>query len=316
MISERDQALKTIVHLMHEHELGYHEIAEAAGCEGIIHNNYSSILRYLLAYTGGILLLAGLSYYVSLVWEEMGSALRILITLGPGVIAQILGIAATRDSRFQHTATPLLIIAAFFQPGGLFTFIGEYFKGFAPSLGAMLVFGVMSVQQFLIFTRYRSTIYLIFTSVFATAFLCNVMYELDFKSDLIAVIIGLSGLFYSYGLHKTVYYKLSPFGYFLYLLAFALGLLDIVEGHFPIDVIVLPPVALLFFLASIYTASRAMLVMAVLQSLGYLSYFTEEYFQNVAGWPLALMLAGGIMIGISGYAVKLGQRLNTRKALY
>jgi hypothetical protein len=59
-----------------------------------------------------------------------------------------------------------------------------------------------------------------------------------------------------------------------------------------------------------------MLVMAVLQSLGYLSYFTEEYFQNVAGWPLALMLAGGIMIGISGYAVKLGQRLNTRKALY
>ena len=311
MPMERKQALNTIAGLIKEHDLNLREVLAAAQRGGVMGTRYGTTIGYVLAYTGGILVLAGLAYYVSLVWDDMNSVMRVLITLGPGVIAQILGIAAAREMRFQHVATPLLIIAALFQPSGLFTFMGEYFQGADDAITAIVIFGVMSLQQLLLYARYQDAVYLIFTSIFATALFVNIMYKLDFDHNLIAVIIGLSGVFYSYGLQKFGFNLLPAFGYFLYLGAFGGGLFDIVQGHFPIDMLLLPPLALLFILASIYTASRAMLTISVLQSLLYITYFTEEYFNNIVGWPLALILCGLVMIGISGYAVRIGQRIRS-----
>ncbi|MEE8084940.1 MAG: hypothetical protein V3T46_06960, partial [Alphaproteobacteria bacterium] len=52
---------------------------------------------------------------------------------------------------------------------------------------------------------------------------------------------------------------------------------------------------------------RAMLVVAVFGLIGYLSYFTYQYFANVIGWPVALIVMGLVMIGVSAYAFKLGR---------
>jgi hypothetical protein len=50
-----------------------------------------------------------------------------------------------------------------------------------------------------------------------------------------------------------------------------------------------------------------MLVVSVFGLIGYLSYFTYEYFANVIGWPVAMIVMGMVMIGVSAYAYKLGQ---------
>ena len=43
---------------------------------------------------------------------------------------------------------------------------------------------------------------------------------------------------------------------------------------------------------SIRVASRALLFVSVVGLLAYLSYFAYEYFADVVGWPIALILAG------------------------
>ncbi len=61
---------------------------------------------------------------------------------------------------------------------------------------------------------------------------------------------------------------------------------------------------------SIRLASRSMLVVGVFGLIGYLSYFTHEYFADVTGWPIALIVMGMVMIGLSAYAFKLGQGIH------
>jgi hypothetical protein len=46
--------------------------------------------------------------------------------------------------------------------------------------------------------------------------------------------------------------------------------------------------------------------------LGYLGYFTAEYFADVTGWPIALIIMGFILIGISTKAIKLGQKISQK----
>jgi len=61
---------------------------------------------------------------------------------------------------------------------------------------------------------------------------------------------------------------------------------------------------------SIRLASRSMLVVGVFGLIGYLSYFTHEYFADVTEWPIALIVMGMVMIGLSAYAFKLGQGIH------
>ncbi len=53
-----------------------------------------------------------------------------------------------------------------------------------------------------------------------------------------------------------------------------------------------------------------MLVVSVFGLIGYLSFFTYEYFANVIGWPVAMIVMGMVMIGLSAYAFKLGQGIS------
>jgi hypothetical protein len=55
--------------------------------------------------------------------------------------------------------------------------------------------------------------------------------------------------------------------------------------------------------------SRTLLLVSTFALLGFLGYYTEEYFADVTGWPIALMIMGFLLIGVSAYAVKLGQKI-------
>lgn len=66
-------------------------------------------------------------------------------------------------------------------------------------------------------------------------------------------------------------------------------------------------------IASVMVKSRALLIVSTISLLGYLGYFTNEYFADVTGWPLALMCMGILMIVISAYAVKLGKKISNEK---
>ena len=65
---------------------------------------------------------------------------------------------------------------------------------------------------------------------------------------------------------------------------------------------------------SIAAASRTLLFVSVLGLLGYLGYFAEEYFADVVGWPICLIILGLAMMGLSAYAVRLGRKIGRQNA--
>ena len=60
---------------------------------------------------------------------------------------------------------------------------------------------------------------------------------------------------------------------------------------------------------SVIAQSRSLLVASVLVMIGYLGYFTAEYFFDLVAWPIAVIMMGFVMIGLSRYAVKLSAEI-------
>ncbi|HKQ10763.1 MAG TPA: hypothetical protein VJS85_06200, partial [Rhizomicrobium sp.] len=96
----------------------------------------------------------------------MVSLQRVLITLGPGFVAYLLGILFARHPDLEKAATPAHLVAFVMQPTGLFVLLDEYFTGDDAALGAMAVFGPLALQQFLTFINLRRPSLLLFTLLF------------------------------------------------------------------------------------------------------------------------------------------------------
>jgi hypothetical protein len=60
---------------------------------------------------------------------------------------------------------------------------------------------------------------------------------------------------------------------------------------------------------SVFAKSRTLLTVGIISLLAFLGYFTDEYFKDIVGWPIALIILGFLMIGISVFAVKIGRKI-------
>jgi hypothetical protein len=89
-------------------------------------------------------------------------------------------------------------------------------------------------------------------------------------------------------------------------ISFLYGLFDLVERTaFEIVFIV---VASGFVYLSAAVQSRTLLLVATAAILGYTGWFTGEHFADSLGWPLALMLFGLLMIGLSAVAFRIDRQ--------
>lgn len=307
MASDRETALDQIVALAERHGIAADEIAthmatvETPARQG-------GIVKTLLGYTGGIFVFAGLILLVSMIWPDIGALQRVIVTLGPGLAAFALGFIGHRDRRFAKAVTPLFLLAAFMQPAGIFVFLDEFVpKTGDPELAALMVFGVLTAQQGMAFMQLRRAVLLFLTLIFWTAFLGTTLDWLDADTDLIAITIGVSLMLLSHGAARRGHHAITPFWYFVAGAFLLGGTFSMVEGDL-LEVLYLGVNGFLVFL-SIRLASRSLLVVGVVGLIAYLGYFTDEYFANVIGWPVALIVMGMVMIGLSAYAVKLGRRI-------
>lgn len=307
MTSERETALDQIVALAERHGIAADEIASRLATHPTP-SRQGGIVKTLLGYTGGIFVFAGLVLLVSMIWPDIGAVQRVIVSLGPGLAAFALGFLSHRDARLTKAVTPFFLLAAFMQPTGIFVFLDEFVpKTGDPELAALLVFGVLTAQQGMAFVHLRRAVLLFLTLIFWTAFLGTTLGWLDADTDLIAVTVGLSLMLLSHGATRRGHHAITPFWYFVaggFLLG---GTFAMVEGG-PLEVVYLGVNGFLVYL-SIRLASRSLLVVGVVGLIAYLGYFTDEYFANVIGWPVALIIMGMVMIGLSAYAVKLGRRI-------
>lgn len=303
-VSDKARALAEIARLARRHELTPQEVL--AALEAPSGSTAGAALPRLLAALGGIFLFAGVGVLVAMQWDALNSAARILITLGSGIVAFVLALVALPRPQYERAAYPLFLIAAGLQPTGILVAIDELAAGGDPRWETLATAVVMFAQQGATFWRTRRTLLLFTTLLFGTWFFADLMDRLEMDGDLIAAVLGASLLSLTVAIDRSPHRAIAPVWYLASSSAFLLGLFALLEDA-PAE-----PVFLLFASGGVYLStlvrSRALLVVSTLAIFAYIGYYTGQHFVDVIGWPIALILLGLLLLGLSSLAYRLGRR--------
>ena len=303
-MTSREEALQEIVEIAARHQLQADEIVSELNKAPLPDQAERStgILARILAYLGGVFVLAGIAIFIGMQWDQFSSAIRVLVTLGVGFALFLFALATMTDSRFSKVTTPMLLIAALLQPTGIVVMLNEYSRGGDPQHGLLFMCVVMLVQQFLTFLAKQRTV-LLFTSLFFGAAGLGTLGEiLDIDFEIISLALGIGLTLVSYAIDKTIHQVITPFWYFAGSVFFLYGAFDVLEGS-PIEIAYFGVAAGFMYLGTV-VRSRTLLFSSVIALMGFTGYFFRDSLANAFG----LIIMGFLLIGLSAFAMSLNRK--------
>ncbi len=303
-MTSREQALQKIAELAAQHQFEPDEIFNAINTLPAPDQAQRStgILAKILAYLGGIFVLAGIAIFIGMQWEQFGSAARVLVTLGVGFAIYLFALATMTDERFSGVTTPMLLIAALLQPTGIVVMLNEYARGGDPKHGLLFMCGVMLVQQLLSFLAKQRTV-LLFTSLFFGAAGFGTLGDiLHVDLEIVALALGIGLICLSYAIDRTRHRVITPLWYFAGSAFFLYGAFDVLEGS-PLEIIFFGVAAGIMYLGTV-VRSRTLLFSSVIALMGFTGYFFRDSLANAFG----LIVMGFLLIGLSALAMKLNRK--------
>lgn len=306
-MGDKDEALGEVVSLIKRHGLTIDEIAAAIRDQpSLAARRSSGIITRLFGYVGGAFVFAGLAIYIGMRWDDLGSAGRVLLTLGPGFSALILALVCLGDEGFQGAATPLFLVAALVQPTGLLVLLQEYSHGGDPAYGVLLMSAAMTIQQGCLFWAKRRTVLAFTTIVFATS-ACTVALDLlEVDHDLMGIVVGISLGCVGWSLDRSIHRGLSGLVYFFASLIFLSASYDAIR-HTSIEVLFVGLACGIIF-ASTVARSRSLLLVGTAALIAYISDFIAEHFEHNLSAPVFLMIVGFMLIALGAAAVRINNR--------
>ena len=306
-MSGRDDALVEIVALARKHALTAGEISAALHrAPDTSTRESSAILSRVFGYVGGAFVFAGLAIYIGMRWDDLGSAGRVLLTLGPGFCAFVLALVCTANEAFTGAALPLFFIAAIVQPTGILVLMREFSHGGDPAYGVLFMNLVMTIQQGCAFWSKRLTVLALTTIVFAVGFVAVALDLLHVGHDLMGIVLGLSLGCIAWSLDRSPHRPLAGPAYFVAALLF-LGAWYHALRHTAAAVLFVGLSCGVVFL-SVVARSRSLLAVGTLGLIAYIGYFIAEHFEKNLSAPIVLMFAGFLLIAIGAAAVRINNR--------
>jgi len=208
-VSDKPGALKNIAQLMSTYDITPAEVETAFHDHSTTRSeparrSKGDIAKTLFIYLGAIFILAGISTYIGMFWDSMGSAMRIVVTLGVGYVLLIVLLFALHEKKYPGLILPLTLACVFMMTGGWFVLIHEIFPRSDDWHPAVLfVFGMMALQLGVLFGKYRLTV-LAFTSLFFVYGFIHVGLDmLGVPITYIAIVLGASLFLVGTALEKT-----------------------------------------------------------------------------------------------------------------
>ncbi|MFH1159024.1 MAG: DUF2157 domain-containing protein [Pseudomonadota bacterium] len=306
-MSHKDDALQEIVLLARRNNIAVADIASAlTDAPSQAAKESSGVLSKLFGYIGGILVFTGIGVFISMYWDDFGSAARVAVTLGTGFTVFLMGIVSLYDKKYERAATPLFLISSLLQPGGIFVMLDEYSSGGNWHHAVLYMAAIMIIQQGATFRAKRRTT-LAFTSVvFGCIFFATLFDLWEIDENLIGAVIGTSLLCIAYAANNSRHAAISPFWYFVGSGILLSSVFDAVE-HTSFELSFLGLTAFMIYL-SVTARSRTLLLVSTLAMICYIGYFSAEHFADTLGWPLTLVIGGLVLIGISSAAVRINNK--------
>jgi hypothetical protein len=304
-MTARMRALEDIAAIARQHGLTAAEIAAAIGAPPAAaqENRARAVLVRVLGFLGGTFVFAGIGVFIALQWSHMNSAARVVVTLGSGLAAFALAMIGSRESRFDKATTPLLLIASVLEPIGMLVAFQEFGSGGDWRVAGLITAGAMAVQFGATFGFLRRSTPLFMAVVFGTLFWWTALDLLDVDSKVIALVLGGSLILTAVGIDRTGHRDITPVWYLFGAAAFLYGFFDAVERT-PFEIAFMAAAAGFVYL-SVVLHSRTLLFVATMATLAYTGWFTGQHFADSVGWPLALIVFGMLMIGLSALAFRI-----------
>jgi len=280
------------------------------------HTNYSKVLYFI----GGGVVVMGIAALIAQIWDDLGSVMHVVVTLGPGLAAFIVGVILGRRRWLGAAGAAFFLIAALVLPVGLAVTLDE--AGFHPdhlewqSLISLVLVGTFAAAYLLV----RSKSLLVYAIGFATwAFFAITGWiagpnprfgELEFF-EYRTLAVGLAYLALAFAFADTPRRALSDLLYSFGSLAF-LGAALSLGGWKPSQNVfwelVFPGLVFVVLYASVHLKSRALLAVGSLFLASYLVKITNEYFKDSLGWGLALVISGLALMGVGYLTLRLKRR--------
>lgn len=306
-MSLKEDALQDIVSLARHNNITLEEIAAALEApQQQAQKETSSVLSKLFGYIGGIFVFAGIGVFISMYWDDFGSAARVIVTLATGLVAFFMGLVCLVDKKYERAATPLFLIASVLQPTGIMVMLQEYSSGGDARYGLMFMAIYMLIQQGATFLAKGRTVLVFSAILFGCIFFANLFDILDMSEKLIGIVMGTSLLCVAYALNQSKHVAIAPFWYFIGAVILLFSVFDMVKNT-PFELAYLGVSALIISLST-YVRSRTLLLVGTISMLLYIGYFTAKNFANTVGWPIALVMIGIALIALSSLAVRLNNK--------
>jgi hypothetical protein len=306
-MSDKQEALQDIVSIAKHNQITLDEIKHALeSAPALASKPSSSVLSKLLGYIGGIFVFAGIGVFISMYWDDFGSAARVIVTLGVGLVAFIMALVCLADKRYDKAATPLFIVSSILQPMGILVMLQEYSSGGDARHGLIFMSAYMLIQQGATFWAKRLSVLAFSAILFGCILLANLFDVWGWDGELIGMVIGVSLICVAYALQQSKHMAIAPFWYFVGGVILMWSVFEAVENT-PLELLYLGLSALMIFLST-HVRSRALLGVGTLAMLIYIGYYTAKHFANTLGWPIALVVIGVALIALSSLAVRLNNK--------
>lgn len=306
-MSLKDDVLQDIVALMQHNKITLAEVSRALDDASMqMSAAPASVLSKLFGYIGGIFVFAGIGVFISMYWDDFSSASRVIVTLGTGLIAFVMGLICLSEQKYERVATPLFLIASVLQPTGIMVMLDEYSSGGDLRHGLLFMAAYMLVQQGATFWAKQRTVLAFSAIIFGCIFFANLFDLWDLDEKLIGTVIGSSLLCLTYAIQRSKHMAIAPFWYFVGAVLLLWSIFEWVEGSL-FEPIYLGMTAFMIFLST-FVRSRTLLIIGTFAMLIYIGYYTAEHFANTVGWPIALVIIGIALIGLSALAIRLNNQ--------
>lgn len=298
----REEAMETIVALAREHGLSARDISAALSPRD---DSRGAATGRILAWLGGIFILCGLGFFIDSFWADMNAAARIILYLGSGLVMLVLALVFIGNAHYRNTTLPLFLLAALFQSGGILVAFDELGTGGDPQLAVLAMTVVMLVQSALVYRVHRLTVHVFLAVLFAACSLGNFLDIIGLDWDVQSTLTGAAILAAGFRLNGSAHDAIAPLAFLAGGIMTGYGMFDLLENT-PVHIVYVGFAGGMIWLSTL-ARSRMLLFTGTCAMIGYLGWFSSEYFAESIGWPLVLIIIGAVFIGFSVFAVKISR---------